>query len=183
MYETHMTLVGTLITPLNRRWLADGTCVVSFRVASNTRRYDRASDGWVDGDRVYLSVTCWRRLAANVYASFSTGDPIIVQGRIYTRSYEKDGQRHSITEMEALAVGPDLTRCTAAVTRTKRATVAASIEGESSGTGSGAPDEGGHEGGDDGRDEAGPGGGVRDDRVLHGGAPPREAITEAGVTV
>jgi len=178
MYETHMTVVGTLITPLNRRRLADGTCVVSFRVASNARRYDRASDDWVDGDRVYLSVTCWRRLAENVHASFVTGDPIVVHGRIYTRSYDKDGQRHSVTEMEALAVGPDLTRCTASVTRTKRATVTASIDDESNGKVSSASDEGG----DDGRDEAGPGRGVRDDRLLHEKAPSREAMTEVGST-
>ncbi|MGH3614915.1 MAG: single-stranded DNA-binding protein [Pseudonocardia sp.] len=183
MYETHTTVVGTLITPLNRRWLADGTCVVSFRVASNARRYDRASDGWVDGDRVYLSVTCWRRLAENVFASFTTGDPIVVHGRIYTRNYDKDGQRHSIIEMEALAVGPDLMRCTAAVTRTKRATVPASIEGESNGRGSSASDEGGHEGGEGGRDDAGRGGSLGDDPLVPGGAPSREAITEVGVTV
>ncbi|MGH3567823.1 MAG: single-stranded DNA-binding protein [Pseudonocardia sp.] len=183
MYETHATVVGTLITPLNRRWLADGTGVVSFRVASTARRYDRASDGWVDGDCVYLSVTCWRRLAENVYASFTTGDPIVVHGRIYTRSYDKDGQRHSSTEMEALAVGPDLTRCTAVVTRTKRATVPASIEGEPNGKASGASDESGREGGDGGRDEAGPGDSVREDRLLSRGASPREAITEVGVTV
>ena len=56
-----------------------------------------------------------------MHASFVVGDPIVVHGRVYSRSYDKEGQRHSVTEMEALAVGPDLTRCTAAVTRTKRA--------------------------------------------------------------
>lgn len=124
MYETYATVVGTLITQINKRRLDDGTSVVSFRVASNERRYDRTADDWVDGDTLYVSVTCWRKLAENVHASFVTGDPIVVHGRVYTRSYEKDGQRHSVTEMEAAAVGPDLTRCTAAVTRTRRANAA-----------------------------------------------------------
>ncbi len=94
---------------------------MNFRVASNERRFDRATEGWVDGDTLYTPVSCWRKLAENVHASFVVGDPIVVHGRVYSRSYDKEGQRHSVTEMEALAVGPDLTRCTAAVTRTKRA--------------------------------------------------------------
>lgn len=123
MYETLMTVSGTLITQVNRRRMPDGTTVVSFRVASNERRYDRASESWVDGDTLYVSVTCWRKLAENVHASFAVGDPIIVYGRVYTRSYEKDGRRLSVTELEASAVGPDLAKCTAAITRTKRANV------------------------------------------------------------
>ena len=42
MYETHLTVIGTLITAVNRRRLADDTTVASFRVASNERRFDRA---------------------------------------------------------------------------------------------------------------------------------------------
>jgi single-strand DNA-binding protein len=90
-------------------------------VACTERRYDRGAESWVDAGKLYASVTCWRRLAENVHASFVTGDPIIVYGRLHTREFEKDGQLRSVTEVEASAVGPDLTRCTAALTRTKRA--------------------------------------------------------------
>ena len=66
-------------------------------------------------------MTCWRQLAENVYVTFNLGDPIIVRGRLHTRSYEdKDGRRQTVIEMEALAVGPDLTRATAKVTRLRR---------------------------------------------------------------
>ena len=116
MYETNVTLVGTVITRIDRRRLNSGIPVVSFRVACTERRYDRGAESWVDAGKLYASVTCWRRLAENVHASFVTGDPIIVYGRLHTREFEKDGQLRSVTEIEATAVGPDLTRCTAALT-------------------------------------------------------------------
>lgn len=120
MYETHLTIVGTLITVVGKRRLLDGTTVVSFRVASNERRYDQATETWTDGDTLYVTVTCWRKLAENVHASLVVGDPIIVRGRLVSRSYDKDGRRHTVTEMQASAVGPDLARSTAVVSRTKR---------------------------------------------------------------
>jgi single-strand DNA-binding protein len=121
VFGTHLTVIGTLITNVNRRRLTDGTTVVNFRVASNERRFDRASGTWTDGDTLYVSVTCWRQLAENVHRTFNMGDPIIVHGRLYTRSYEdKEGRRQSVAELEGFAVGPDLTRASAVVTRLRR---------------------------------------------------------------
>ena len=121
MFETHLTVVGTLITAVDRRRLPDGTAVANFRIASNERRFDREKETWSDGDSLYVSVTCWRQLAENVHATFAVGDPIIVRGRLHTRSYEdKDGKRQSVTALEGLAVGPDLTRAMARLVRLRR---------------------------------------------------------------
>jgi len=127
MNETYATVTGNLIGTVNHRTLADGTSVASFRVASNQRRFDRVAGQWTNGDVLYVSVTCWRRLADNVSASFVANDPVVVHGRLYSREYEKDGVRRWVTEMEALAVGPDLTRCTAAVRRAPRPACAAPL--------------------------------------------------------
>ena len=121
MNETYTTVTGNIVGSVTRRELADGRAVASFRVASNERRWSRGANGWADGDHLYISVTCWRRLAENVAASFVGGDPVVVHGRLYTREYEKGGTRNWVIELEALAVGPDLTRCTAVVTRIPRA--------------------------------------------------------------
>lgn len=121
MFETQLTVVGTLITPVGKRRLLDGTTVTNFRVASNERRFDRANESWSNGDTLYTSVTAWRHLGDHVHASFVVGDPIMVRGRLFSRSYDdKDGRRHSVIELEASAVGPDLSRCTAVVTRMRR---------------------------------------------------------------
>lgn len=121
MYETYLTVVGRLVTPVDKRRLPNGTTVVSFRVASNERRLDRAADAWSDGDSLFVSVTCWRQLGENVHASFVPGDPIIVRGRLHSREYDdKDGKHRSVIELEGLAVGPDLSSSTAKITRVRR---------------------------------------------------------------
>ena len=88
MFETHMTVVGNLITNITRRRLPGGESVAHFRVASTQRRYDRTNDTWVDGDSLFVAVTCWRQLAENVLRTLAVGDPIIVRGRVHTRSFE-----------------------------------------------------------------------------------------------
>jgi single-strand DNA-binding protein len=120
MHETYTTVVGNVATRVDLRSLPDGTPLASFRVATNERRRDRATGSWRDGDSLFVNVTCWRALGENVHASLGVGDPIIVHGRLFTRSWEKDGRRQSTTEMEGYAVGPDLARSTAAVRRTNR---------------------------------------------------------------
>ena len=95
--------------------------VASFRVASTSRRYDRESRRWVDSASLFLSVSCWRTLAGNAVASLRKGDPVVVTGRLSTRTWEKDGQVRSSCELEAVAVGPDLARGTAVFRRSPRA--------------------------------------------------------------
>jgi single-strand DNA-binding protein len=122
MYETRATVVGNVISTIDDRRLSDGTVIASFRVASNERRLDKATDRWIDGNRLIVGVTCWRRLAENVHASLVVGDPVVVTGHIYTRTYESQGQVRTVTELEAQAVAPDLSRCTAVVRRNQRRT-------------------------------------------------------------
>lgn len=116
MRETPVTVVGTLVSDMKpRRVGPDGTLVLNFRVACNERRFDGGSESWVNGDSLYLSVSCWRRLAENA-ASLVKGDPVIVRGKLRTREWTTDqGERRSVVELEASAIGPDLARCAATV--------------------------------------------------------------------
>lgn len=117
MRETLVTVTGNVISDLRSRRTGDGARLVSFRLASNERKFDRDTDSWVDGDRFFATVTCWRRLAEGVAGSLAKGDPVVVTGRLFTRNYEVEGQRRSSTELDAYAVGPDLGRCTADIRR------------------------------------------------------------------
>jgi single-strand DNA-binding protein len=117
MYETTMTMIGRLATAVSGVNFNDGGLKATFRLASTERRFDRGLQQWVDGSRLFLTVVCWRALAEHVLATLGVGDPVIVQGRLRSREYEKDGRVHSVIEIEAAAVGPDLARCTATVAR------------------------------------------------------------------
>jgi single-strand DNA-binding protein len=121
MKETPVTVVGTLVSDMRpRRVGPDGTLVLNFRVACNERRFDKASESWVDGESLYLSVSCWRRLAENA-ASLVKGDPVIIRGKLRTREWTTEqGERRSVVELEANAVGPDLARCAATVRKQRR---------------------------------------------------------------
>jgi len=107
--DTVITVVGRIVNVPKRRRTEAGVSVTNFRVASTARRRDRDSQEWVDGDTLYLNVSCWRHLADNVARSVIKGDPVIVRGRVFTRHYELDGQKRQSYDMEAYVVGADLT--------------------------------------------------------------------------
>lgn len=119
MFETYSTVVGTVISEPRQRRTAGGDDVLSFRVGSTARRRDASSGEWVDGGKLYLTVTCWGRLVAGAAESLEKGDPVIVYGDIRTDEYiTRDGVPRSGIEMRAVGIGPDLARCT--VRRTDR---------------------------------------------------------------
>ncbi|MFD8248971.1 single-stranded DNA-binding protein [Nocardia sp. NPDC059691] len=118
MYEANATVIGTIATHPVKRDLTNGEQVVTFRLASNSRRLDQTSGQWVDNGTLYLTVSCWRRLVAGVDASLRRGDPIIAYGQLRSHEYRsKDGVERRDLEMRATAVGPDLSRCVAHLTR------------------------------------------------------------------
>ncbi len=110
MFETPVTLVGNVLSSPKTRETPQGTKVVSFRMGSTARRFDRSAGQWVDGDRVYATVQCRRRLADGVSRSVFNHDPVVVTGRLRTREYEHDGQLRSVNEIDATGVGLDLAR-------------------------------------------------------------------------
>jgi single-strand DNA-binding protein len=119
--ETMLTVVGNVASELTHRVVGNGAELVSFWLRSNERRFDREAQKWVDGRFFALRVTCWRKLASATHASLSKGDPVIVSGRVQTSEYEVEGERRSMPELEAYAIGPNLNWCTALVRRTPRA--------------------------------------------------------------
>ncbi|MFC9555596.1 single-stranded DNA-binding protein [Rhodococcus sp. NPDC056960] len=121
MYETHGTVVGTVITSPVTRSNAAGDEFLSFRMASTVRRRDHTTGEWRDGSTLYLTVTCRRRLMAGVAGAIAKGDPVLVTGDLRTTEYTtRDGIARSDLELSATAIGPDLARCTVVLERTPR---------------------------------------------------------------
>lgn len=120
--ETPVTVVGTVVRNEDKRRVGDDQrMVLNLRVAANERRFDRASQQWVDGDTLYLRVNCWRALAENA-GVLLVGDPVIVTGKLRTKEWlTEEGDRRSRVELEASALGPDLARCgVSGVRKTRR---------------------------------------------------------------
>jgi single-strand DNA-binding protein len=132
MFDTYVTVVGNVLTaPEWRRTKNTGSLVANFKVASTARRLDRETGKWVDGDSLRVRVNCWRRLAEGVAASVITGDPVIVIGRLYTRDWTDGSGNHRVMyELEAVAVGHDLSRGQAKFARSRPAASTSTVEDE-----------------------------------------------------
>ncbi len=121
MNDTYVTVVGNLVTdPELRNLESNGVPVAHFRMASTARRWDKASGGWIDGNSLFVNVNCWRNLAENVSRSLFKGDPVVVTGRLYSREYTgDDGLRRITFDLEATAIGHNLSRGTSTFRRVR----------------------------------------------------------------
>ncbi|WP_435207196.1 single-stranded DNA-binding protein [Micromonospora sp. bgisy143] len=130
MFDTYVTIVGNILTaPEWRRTKESNTLVANFKVASTARRLDRDSGRWVDGNSLRVRVNCWRKLAEGVAASVMVGDPVVVCGRLYTRDWiDEAGTHRTLYELEAVAVGHDLSRGRARFLRNRPTMTTSAVE-------------------------------------------------------
>ncbi|MEU8271519.1 single-stranded DNA-binding protein [Sphaerisporangium sp. NPDC049002] len=110
MNDIYITLNGNVAADPRQYHFDDGTRVTSLRLASTRRVFDKASQSWHDGETTFYAVRCYRVLAENVAQSIKIGQPIVVHGKLRIRSYERDGERRFLAEVEATSVGHDLRR-------------------------------------------------------------------------
>ncbi len=120
MNDTYLTIIGNVVAPPRMRVTKSGHSVTNFRVASTSRRYDTEQGRFVDNATLFVNVTCWRSMAENVALSVHKGQPVIVAGRYYSREYEVNETMRVAYELEANAVGHDLSRGTAAFSKVLR---------------------------------------------------------------
>jgi single-strand DNA-binding protein len=119
MSETHVTLTGNLTDDPELKFTTSGTAVASFRLACTPRV--REGETWKDGETSFFRVNVWRDQAENVADSLSKGARALVIGRLKTRTWETpEGERRSVTEVEADEVAPSLRWATAKVERASR---------------------------------------------------------------
>lgn len=103
MAESKITIDGNLTADPELRYLPSGAAVANFTVASTPRV--KKDNEWVDGETVFLQVSVWREWAEGAVESLVKGDPVIVVGKLKQRSYEKDGQKRTVYEIDGEFVG------------------------------------------------------------------------------
>lgn len=118
--ETTITVVGNLTSDPELRFTPSGSAVANFTIASTPRTFDRQSNEWKDGETLFLRASVWREAAENVAETLTKGTRVIAQGRLKSRSYDKNGEKRTVMELEVDEVGPSLRSASAKVTRTQR---------------------------------------------------------------
>ncbi len=106
--ETTITVVGNLTDDPELRFTPSGAAVANFTIASTPRTFDKTTNEWKDGDALFLRASVWRQAAENVAESLTKGMRVIATGVLKQRSYEKDGQKRTVVEMEIEEIGPSL---------------------------------------------------------------------------
>ncbi|WP_082486841.1 single-stranded DNA-binding protein [Frigoribacterium sp. Leaf186] len=104
-----ITLTGIIATDPRALVTQSGLSITSFRLASTQRRYDRVKGEWLDGETNWYTVTAFRQLAENVLGSLRKGQRVVVTGRLRIRSWEAGDRSGMTVEVDADAIGHDLT--------------------------------------------------------------------------
>jgi single-strand DNA-binding protein len=121
MHEGLTIIHGNLVGNPRVNRLPSGDDVTNFRVASSSRRQDRASGEWVDTDPFFVDVTCWRTVATNAAASLRKGDAVVVAGQLRTKEFTVGDQKRREPELDARFVGASLARSAVRFLRTQPA--------------------------------------------------------------
>ena len=120
MNDIITTVIGNAVTDVSLRVTSSGTSVASFRIASNSRRFDKSTSSWIDQEPSYLSITSWSQLAENVALSVHKGQPLVVTGKLKVRQWQDADKSGTNVEIDAVAIGHDLNRGTSEFTKVKR---------------------------------------------------------------
>lgn len=116
MHETMITVTGNLCADPELRFTQGGDVFAAFRIACTERKRNREG-GWGDGHTNFVRVTAFRSLGQNCAASLKQGTRVIVRGRLRVTDWEQGERRGTNVEIDAHAVGPDLTFAFADVTK------------------------------------------------------------------
>ena len=86
-------LSGNLVRDPEDRDFEQGGKKTTFRLAVARRSKE--------GDTDYFDIVSWGKLAETCNTYLKKGRKVIVRGRLQNRSYEKDGQKRTVTEIIA----------------------------------------------------------------------------------
>ena len=90
-------LVGRLSAKPELKTTTSGIAVANITVVTSRRTKEEEKVEW-------NKVTLWQKNAENVCKFLDKGSLVYIEGRLETRNYEKDGQKHYVTEIQADSV-------------------------------------------------------------------------------
>lgn len=89
-------LLGHLGRDAETKFTPSGVSRSTFTIATNRRWKDQQSGEWKE-ETDWHNCVLWR--SENLANYLTKGKQVYVEGRLQTRSYDKDGQKHFMTEV------------------------------------------------------------------------------------
>lgn len=116
-----VTIEGTLTGDPTLNFTQAGKGVANLNVACNTRKLNKQTDQWEDGDTTFFRLTVWGDLAENTAESLSKGDKVLAHGVIKQKDFtDKEGNKRTAYEVDVDAIGPSLRFATAKVNKVSK---------------------------------------------------------------
>ncbi len=114
-----VTVIGNLGRDPELKYIPSGQPVVKFTVADTPRRFDKASNQWIDGETKWWQVEAWGTLAENLSKSVKKGDKVVVTGVIRAEKFKstKTGEDTVADKLVADEVAVALSSQTAVATK------------------------------------------------------------------
>ena len=94
-------LIGNVGSDPEVRYLDRGVAIANFNLATTERGYTMQNGTQVPDKTDWHAIVLWRNLAEWAERNIRKGMKLYVEGKLQTRTWEKDGQRRSKTEVIA----------------------------------------------------------------------------------
>ena len=94
-------LIGNVGSDPDVRYLERGVAIANFNLATTERGYTMQNGTQVPDKTDWHAIVLWRNLAEWAERNVRKGMKLYVEGKLQTRTWEKDGQRRSKTEVIA----------------------------------------------------------------------------------
>lgn len=98
--RNRVDLIGNLGADPEVRYMPNGDAVANLRIAT-TEKYKDHATGENKERTEWHRVVMYRQLAELANKYLSKGSSILIEGKLRTRKWSKDGQDHYTTEVEA----------------------------------------------------------------------------------
>jgi len=103
MSDINMVIAtGNLGRDPEMKFLPNGSPTTSFSIGCSQGYKDK--DGVWQNTTEWLNIVTWNKLAEKCNQELSKGSKVFIQGKVKTRSWDKDGVKHYRTEIVADAV-------------------------------------------------------------------------------
>jgi single-strand DNA-binding protein len=101
MSVNKVILIGNVGKDPDVKFIESGIAVARFPLATTEVYYDRNNNNEKKEITEWHNIVLWRGLAETAQKYVKKGRQLYIEGRIQTRSYEKDGQKLYFTEIIA----------------------------------------------------------------------------------
>lgn len=94
-----VTLIGNVGKPPEMRTTPTGQSVLNFSLATTEQWKDKSGEKREQTE--WHRIVIWGKLGESLYPILGQGKRLFLEGKLQTRSWEKDGQKRSATDIQA----------------------------------------------------------------------------------